>query len=87
MLGFSLGKIVVLLLIVAAVWYGFRMLARGGRPVERDRESGRIGAAEREGADREGATVHEMETCSVCGTFVPADAARACGREGCPYPA
>ena len=82
MLGFSLSKIVVLLLIVAAVWYGFRMLARSSRPIPRDRDKGRIGGA----ADEEENTVHDMETCTVCGTFVAADAARACGREACPYP-
>jgi len=83
MLGFSLNKLLVLLLIVAAVWYGFKVLARRGKPVERDREAGRLGRR----ADEAGETVHDMETCSVCGTFVPIEAARACGRDGCPYPA
>jgi hypothetical protein len=84
MLGFSLNKLIVLFLIIAAVWYGFRILARRGKPVERDREAGRLG---RRAADEEEGTVHDMETCSLCGTFVPTEAARACGRDGCPYPA
>jgi len=84
MLGFSLGKLLVLFAIVVAVWYGFRMLARRNRPVGRDRESGRL---DRRAQQDDEATVHDMETCSVCGTFVPAEAARSCGRERCPYPA
>ena len=84
MLGFSLSKLLVLLLIIAVVWYGFKIVTRRNRPVERDREKGRIGA---KAAGEDKATVHDMETCSVCGTFVPTAAARDCGRDGCPYPA
>ena len=83
MLGFSLSKIIVLVLIIAAVWYGFKLLARRGQSVGQDRKIGRIGPKP---ADNDKTTVHDMETCSVCGTFVPTGAARACGREGCPYP-
>ena len=83
MLGFSLSKLVVLLLIIAVVWYGFRFLSRRGQSVGRQQDRDRIG---RKAADEDRTTVHDMETCSVCGTFVPATAARACGRDGCPYP-
>lgn len=83
MLGFSLGKILVLVAIIAVVWYGFKAYARRSQSVGRDQTSGRVGHKGSESADE---TIQDMETCSVCGTFVPNKSARACGREGCPYP-
>ena len=83
MLGFSLGKIIVLLLIIMVVWYGFKVVARRGQSVGRDKTGEKLGK-DRDDASRD--TVHDMERCRVCGTFVPAAAARACGRDGCPYP-
>jgi len=84
MLGISLGKLIVLALVVAAVWYGFKMLGRRNRPVgqDRSRENPRRSSSDDESRN----TVHDMETCRVCGIFVPTALAKSCGRDGCPYP-
>ena len=84
MLGFSLSKLVVLALIVAAVWYGFKLIGRSNKPVGRDESRENLRRAANDDVSRN--TVHDMETCRVCGTFVPTGAAKACGRDGCPYP-
>lgn len=71
---FSIGKILVLVAIVAAVWYGFKWMSR-----PRAGGSGKV-------ADEAPPAVEEMDKCSVCGTFVPAEGAKDCGRDDCPYP-
>lgn len=83
MLGFSLGKILVLLAMIALVWYGFKYVARRNKNVGRDRADGRLDQQSDAGDDEK---IQDMETCSVCGTFVPNASARSCGRESCPYP-
>lgn len=80
---FSLSKILVLLLIVVAVWYGFKIVARRNQNLGDRKPRKSIGSGQREATDE---NVQDMETCAVCGTFVPNASARACGREGCPYP-
>jgi hypothetical protein len=75
---FSLPKLLVLAVIIAAVWYGFKMWGRGGRIRAEDSEPDRRIETESEPED--------MSKCDVCGTFVPEDGARHCGRDGCPYP-
>lgn len=80
---FSVSKILVLILIIAAVWYGFKLMTRRNQNLRDQQPSGRIGAANRDKADE---TAQDMESCTVCGTFVPNKAAKNCGREACPYP-
>ena len=80
MLGFSLTKLLVLAVIVALVWYGFKWAGRvggqrGGGEIPRD-DAGRAALEDAE----------DMAKCEVCGTFVPARGAGNCGRDGCPYP-
>ncbi len=67
-------KWLALLAIVAAVWYGFRILSRRGGA--RRAEAGRG-----EGADG----IEDLRACRTCGAYV-ADGQRGCGREKCPYP-
>lgn len=83
MLGFSLGKILVLAAMIALVWYGFKYVARRNRNVNRDEADGRLSQRDDAANDEK---IQDMETCSVCGTFVPNASARSCGRESCPYP-
>jgi hypothetical protein len=73
MLGFSLPKLIVLAIIIAAVWYGFKMVSRRNK-LRAD-----------EALSREKEAVEDMSRCAVCDTFVPGGA-RHCGRSGCPYP-
>ncbi|MEX2455557.1 MAG: hypothetical protein WD470_12680 [Rhodospirillaceae bacterium] len=67
-------KWVVLAAIVAAVWFGFKAIARRNRANEV--------AQNKQARER----VADMTACSVCGTFV-AEGETACGRGDCPYPA
>ena len=77
MFGFSLPKLLVLILIIAVIWYGFKSFGGGSRRGRR---------VEREDEDRDqGGTAVEMSRCGVCGDYVPEDA-EDCGKAGCPYP-
>lgn len=66
-------KWLVLGLIVAGVWFGFKAIGRRNKAKQMD--------AENAATD----TVEDMSACTVCGTYVGADA-KSCGRESCPYP-
>ena len=76
-------KILVLILIVVAVWYGFKIFGRSNQSGSKQQRSGDGGAGKQEESD---STAQDMESCSVCGTFVPNAVAKNCGREACPFP-
>lgn len=78
----SLGKIAVLVAIVAIAWFGWRWFGRWEK--ERRVEAERRARAESTRSDV--AAVEDLRACGVCGAFVAATA-RDCGRPGCPYPA
>ena len=77
MLGFSLGKLIVLALIIGGVWYGFKFIGRRNQGVGRKNESAKVSSSNND--------AENMEKCHNCATFVPVSAAQDCGREGCPY--
>jgi uncharacterized protein len=90
---FSVQKLVVFAIIVAALWLGFRLIGkmdkgrkeaeRRVRPSWRHRLfGGRTGAAARRGDNF--ADV-DMVACRVCGDYVASRGARSCGRPNCPY--
>ncbi len=80
MLGFSLTKLVVLAVIIALVWYGFKWAGR----VSQQRANREV---PREDAARTAIeSAEDLSKCSLCGTFVPTEGAGDCGRDGCPYP-
>lgn len=86
MFGFSLQKLLFTILVIAIVWYGFKMIARiQERRSEGDAASRRAPSRRRR---RSGAAAEaeEMVACALCGTFVPARNARSCGRDDCPWP-
>jgi hypothetical protein len=69
-------KLVLLVLAIAAAWYGFKLLKRlDGRPKGRLKEKKR----------QPGEAIERMDQCRVCGTYVVAGQAANCGRPGCPY--
>ena len=65
-------KILVLLLVVGAVWYGFKAIS--GRNIKKQAEDARNDRVEGE----------DMTACEVCGTYVTTKPSN-CGRERCPY--
>ena len=76
MLGFSLPKLLVLGLIIAVIWYGFKMFSRG-------KNLANPGGKDEVKRDKTPDSV-DMAQCSVCGDFV-AKGAAACGKDNCPY--
>ena len=89
MFGFSLTKLLFTVVVIVAVWYGFkwvgRMQSQRSRPPR---------AMRRRPARRSAETIHhepandtqDMVQCPTCGDFVPGRGMRNCGRENCPYP-
>lgn len=79
---FGVSKILVLIVIIAAVWYGFKFFTRrnqiGGQRKQTEFDSGSKKTTNQPAQD--------MESCSICGTFVPNASAKNCGRDSCPYP-
>ena len=78
MFGFGFWKLIVLIAIVVAVWYGFKFVTR----LDKQRKA-RLKAARE--ADSEQEQVGQMVKCAVCDTYVAQGAASNCGREDCPY--
>jgi hypothetical protein len=76
MFGFGLSKLLVLAIIVAAVWYGFKFISR----LDRQRKQ-KLSEENKKATD----SIGEMEKCPVCSTYVVAAQAANCGRPGCPY--
>jgi uncharacterized protein len=90
---FSIQKIAVFAIIIAALWLGFRLVGkmdkgrqeaeRRARPSWRHRFfRRRSGAGQRGAGDL--ADV-DMVACRVCGDYVASVGARSCGKPGCPY--
>ena len=84
---FSFQKLLILLLIVGVVWYGFKFVTRlqqardsEGKPRSRVR-GGKPPASEPSAS----AEVEDMVRCPTCGAFVAARSASPCGRDDCPY--
>ena len=91
MLGFSLQKLIVLALIVAAVWYGFKWVTQAQRIREGERKPGERSLGERLRKSMRSKTgtadtgeVEETEKCPVCGAYVPVGGSN-CGKADCPY--
>ena len=76
MLGFSLPKILVLIVIIVAVWYGFKLFTRGRNVA--------TGGEQKEAGQVKPDASLEMKPCRVCGDYVAAGT-KSCGRGDCPY--
>lgn len=88
MFGFSLPKLLFTILVIAAVWYGFKMLARWQERRDGAEGAERTPARRRRRGRRDAAPAdaEDMVACALCGTYVAASGARSCGRADCPYP-
>jgi hypothetical protein len=62
MLGFSLSKLLVLILIIAAVWYGFKWVGK----LDKARKERMRGSGSGEGDNR------DLVECPACATYVTA---------------
>jgi hypothetical protein len=72
----ALPKLVLLVLLAVAVWYGMRWLNRAPPTIVRRRQ------ARSPGPQR---AVEDLTACPTCGAYVAASA-RVCGKPGCPQP-
>jgi hypothetical protein len=79
MIGFSLTKTIVLVAIVAAVWYGFKFVGR----LEKRRKKELAMSQKFEPVDIN--DVGEMIKCPKCDAFVAENGAMNCGRPKCAY--
>ena len=90
MLGFSLGKLLVLIALVVIVWQGFKFYSRTQRIDEGARRTGertmgeRLRKSMRQKTGRTDGAVEDTEKCPVCGAYVPVGGSN-CGRKDCPY--
>ena len=83
----SLQKLIVLALVVAVVWYGFRFLGRlqAARKAEaklREREGGRAAKKSSKESEKDSKSmVEDLVPCPSCGAYVRAGSTCSCGRK------
>ncbi len=90
MFGFSLQKLMVLVAVIAAVWYGLKFIGRlqDAREVEQKLRAGgtrQPKARWRRTKQPAAPEAEDMVECPVCQAYVPARGASRCERPGCPY--
>jgi hypothetical protein len=73
----TLPKLLLILLLIAAVWVAFRWLNPPAPGIPRKRPAASPRPAQ--------TTVEDLTACRVCGAYV-ASSARGCGKPGCPQP-
>ena len=73
---FTLQKLAVLIAIIGAAWYGFRL-------VERLQGLRRAAAQSSDGDNPAQLGRQELRRCETCGVFVPARGTGACSRPDC----
>lgn len=77
----SLQKLLVLVAVISAIWFGFRLLGQ----IDRQRRQAAPPRKKWWQTKRtEPQQVEDMVKCKVCGAFT-ARAAKSCGKPGCPY--
>ncbi len=74
MFGVGLQKLLLLIAVLTAVWYGFRWIGR----LAAERK-----ALQRQGR-RAGGGVEDMVKCQLCGDYVPASGVASCVKANCP---
>ena len=79
---FSLSKILVLLVILGLVWFGFQVAGELDKRRQARAEARRKGPGGALEPPKQAA--EDLRTCPVCQTYVPANPS-ACGRVDCPH--
>lgn len=80
----SLSKILTLIVILVAVWYGFRLIGRFQKQrIDALRRNGGADANAKRPATKGAAASQDMVKCAVCGVYTAPDGGK-CGTPGCP---
>jgi uncharacterized protein len=79
---FGASKLLLFLLVLGVVWLGFRYVNRVQAVQRSRREQLRRGQA---APRRETVAAEDLVKCRVCGAYVAARSATACGRGECPW--
>ena len=74
-------KLLVLVAIISAIWFGFRLLGQIDRS---RRDAARREKEQRPMQPKQTRAVADMVKCKVCGTFTAAGS-KSCGKPGCPF--
>lgn len=86
MFGFSPNKLLFTVLVIVAVWYGFKWLNRfqadQKKKARQSPQNTRTQAAQDKSADTD---YEELVACPQCGDYVIADKKTGCGKHNCPY--
>lgn len=78
MFGVGLQKLLLLIAVLTAVWYGFRLIGRlAAERKALQRQGRRAGGANAGG-------VEDMVKCRLCGDYVPASGVVSCAKANCP---
>jgi predicted negative regulator of RcsB-dependent stress response len=85
MFGLSFTKVIVLVLVISVVWFGFRWFQRWEKEQSARNAAEPARKRDRAGTPRELAA-EDMVACAVCGAYVSPRSATSCGKPGCPYP-
>jgi uncharacterized protein len=79
----SLSKLLVLALVIAAVWYGFKFLGRLDSQ-RKEKIKSRGGSPKPAAAEEPESETVAMVACRQCGAYVPESGKTSCEHEGCP---
>ncbi|HEX6956784.1 MAG TPA: hypothetical protein VF194_02275 [Ferrovibrio sp.] len=69
-------KFLLLILVIAAVWYGYRYVNR------KEQTGARVAPAPAQPRVK----AEDLVACRICGAYVAEATAKSCGRQDCPYP-
>ncbi len=78
MFGFSLPKLLVIVAVIAVVWYAFKFIGR------RNQVGATAKTPRRSTGKKSRDQIEDLVQCTVCGTYVQSGGAT-CVREDCPY--
>jgi hypothetical protein len=79
----GLTKLIFLIAIICAVWYGFRLLGAVDRARRQAERMSKQTPRQQRRADV--ANVEDTVKCRVCGAYVPARQPTRCNRSDCPF--
>ena len=85
MFGISFAKIIVLVAVIAIVWFGFKYLQRFQAMGGTSQPAAPKRAASGQPREAVEPATHDMVACRVCGTYVPERGAARCERADCPF--